>query len=342
MCRSTERHRLRLAALAATCILVATAAPAASYPGIGRAATPAEIEAWDIDVRPDFQGLPKGSGSVAKGQEIWEARCASCHGVFGESNQVFPPLVGGTSAEDIKTGRVKSLTSPDQGRTTFMKLATLSTLWDYVRRAMPWNAPKSLGVDEVYAVVAYMLNLADIVPADFVLDERNIAQVQAKLPNRNGMTLAHGLRAVDGPPDVRNRACMKDCPTEARLASSLPAHARDSHGNLAEQSREVGPTRGMPAAAPPDAARSPAMPVAELARSRACLGCHAVDKALVGPAFKDVAARYKGQAGAEAKLVEKVKRGGSGAWGAMAMPANPDLPQQDAVALVRWILAGGL
>ena len=60
------------------------------------------MAAWDIDVRPDFKGLPKGSGSVEKGQELWEAKCAHCHGVFGESNEVFSPLIGGTSAEDIK------------------------------------------------------------------------------------------------------------------------------------------------------------------------------------------------------------------------------------------------
>ena len=82
------------------------------YPGIGRTATPAEINAWDIDVRPDFTGLPPGSGSVAKGQEVWEAKCASCHGTFGESNEVFSPLVGGTTVEDIKIGRVKALREP--------------------------------------------------------------------------------------------------------------------------------------------------------------------------------------------------------------------------------------
>ena len=77
--------------LAAACLLVAAgaqaqSAPAAAYPGIGRAATPAELLAWDIDVRPDFKGLPSGSGTVEQGMQVWEAKCASCHGVFGESN----------------------------------------------------------------------------------------------------------------------------------------------------------------------------------------------------------------------------------------------------------------
>ena len=71
-----------------------------SYGAIGRAATPAELAAWDIDVRPDFKGLPKGSGSVAQGMEVWEGKCASCHGIFGESNEVFAPLTGGSTKQD--------------------------------------------------------------------------------------------------------------------------------------------------------------------------------------------------------------------------------------------------
>ena len=125
-------------------------------------------------MRPDFQGLPSGSGSVAQGQDIWEGKCASCHGVFGESNLVFNPIVGGTTKDDIKTGHVAMLLRKDYpARTTFMKLAQMSTLWDYVNRAMPWNAPKSLKTDEVYAVVAYLLNLAEIVPDNFVLSDKH-------------------------------------------------------------------------------------------------------------------------------------------------------------------------
>jgi cytochrome c len=316
------------------------------YPGIGRTATPAEIAAWDIDVRPDFKGLPKGSGSVAKGQDIWDAKCASCHGTFGESNEVFTPLVGGTTKEDIATGRVKALVTGDVARTTIMKVSTLSTLWDYINRAMPWNAPKSLKTDEVYAVVAYLLNLADVLPGDFVLSDRNIAEVQAMLPNRNGTTRSHGMWDVNGKPDVHNVACMKDCPTEAKLASTLPDFARSAHGNLAEQNRPVGGVRGAntptDAQAPaPQVAKSAARSdIAELAGRKACLSCHSVDKKVVGPAFVDVAARYKGDPGAEARLLEKLKHGGSGAWGPIPMPPNPDLPDADAKALVQWVLLG--
>jgi cytochrome c len=291
----------------------------AQFPGVGRPATPAEIAAWDIDVRADFKGLPPGSGSVARGQEIWESKCASCHGTFGESNEVFTPLVGGTTAADIASGRVKSLRSPETARTTLMKLSTISTLWDYIHRAMPWDAPKSLAADDVYAVVAYLLNLGDILPADFVLSNANIAEVQKRLPNRDGTTREHGLWDVRGKGDVANTACMKNCATEIRVASSLPDHAKGDHGDLAAQNRPVG-----------DAA--------DLARRKACLSCHGVDKRIVGPAFRDVAALYKGQAGIEAKLAEKLRRGGGGNWGPLAMPPNPDLAEADAAALVKWVL----
>ena len=79
------------------------------FQNIGRTATAQEIKAWDIDVRPDFKGLPKGQGSVKQGEVVWEAQCASCHGSFGESAEVFTPIAGGTTADDMKTGRVKSL-----------------------------------------------------------------------------------------------------------------------------------------------------------------------------------------------------------------------------------------
>ncbi|APV51125.1 cytochrome C [Betaproteobacteria bacterium GR16-43] len=323
----TRIFRLALAVLG----LLACAAQAQSkFPGVGRPATPAEIAAWDIDVRPDFKGLPPGSGSVAKGQEVWEAKCASCHGTFGESNEVFQPIVGGTTAEDIRTGRVKSLATGGEARTTLMKLSTISTLWDYVNRAMPWNAPKSLTTEEVYAVVAYILNLGDIVPGDFVLSDRNIADVQKRLPNRNGTSRRHGLWDVKGQPDVKNVACMSNCATDVKMASALPEYARDSHGDLTVQQRRIGA-----AAAPP----APQSPQLALAQGKTCTACHGIDKRALGPAFHEVAAKYRGQAGIEARLVEKVKQGGSGSWGAVPMPPQ-DVSDAEARSLVQWILAG--
>lgn len=238
--------RLSLVAAALAVSGVVQAAAPQQFSGIGRTATPAEIKAWDIDVRPDFKGLPVGSGSVAKGQDVWENQCASCHGIFGESGEVFTPIVGGTTAEDIKTGRVKNLTRLDYPqRTTLMKVPTVSTLWDYINRAMPWTSPKSLTTEEVYAVTAYILHMGDILPADFVMSDKNIAEVQARMPNRNGMTTKHGLWDVKGKPDVKNVACMKDCKKEVKVTSFLPGSAIDSHGNLIEQNRPIGPVRGL-------------------------------------------------------------------------------------------------
>ena len=252
---------------ALTALLLACAAASVladgktGFPGIGRAATPQEVAAWDIDVRPDFKGLPAGSGSVAKGQEVWEGKCASCHGFFGESNETFSALVGGTTAEDIKTGRVAALKRTDfPGRTTLMKVSHLSTLWDYINRAMPWTQPKSLSVEEVYAATAYLLHLGGVVPADFTLSDQNMTAVQQRLPNRNGKTSAHAMwpgKELGGSakPDVMATACMKGCPVETKVASILPDFARNAHGNLAEQNRPVGAQRGADTSKP-ESARS--------------------------------------------------------------------------------------
>jgi cytochrome c len=237
---------------------------------------------------------------------------------------------------------VKALVTGDVARTTLMKVSTVSTLWDYINRAMPWNAPKSLSADEVYSVLAYLLNLGEIVPGDFVLSDANIAEVQKRMPNRNGMQREHGLWDVKGKPDVRNVACMKDCAVSATVASGLPEHAKGAHGNLREQNRPVGPARGIDTSggAPAPAAVAAASPSLALAQAKGCMACHGVDKRLVGPGYQEIAAKYKGEAGADTKLAAKVKAGGSGVWGAIPMPPNPGLSEEETASLVRWILSG--
>ena len=347
-------------------LLVAGAATSAMafdrYQGIGRPATTAEVKAWDIDVRPDFVGLPKGSGNVDRGMELWETHCASCHGVFGESNEVFTPIVGGTTLKDIETGRVEALvTGSSPQRTTLMKVPTVSTLFDYIQRAMPWTAPKSLSPDDVYAILAYLLNLAEVVPADFELSDENIREVQERMPNRNGMTTDHGMWpgasqakggiGNGGTPDVKNVACMKDCKKEVVVASALPDYAQDAHGNLAEQNRPVGQTRGKPTGAPAEgsadgakegAAAAPAAGAATLALANAkgCMACHGVANKIVGPGYNEIAQKYQGQADVEAKLVAKVKSGGQGVWGAVPMPPQGHVKDEELAQLVKWILEG--
>ncbi len=352
-------------AFAASLVVVAEFAHAqgAAYPGVGRAATAKEIKAWDIDVRPDFKGLPPGSGSVAKGMEVWEGKCASCHGIFGESNEVFSPIIGGTTKNDVKSGRVARLTDESfPGRTTMMKLPTVSTLWDYINRAMPWTQPKSLTVEEVYGVTAYILHLGEVLPADFVLSDKNIAEVQKLLPNRNGMTTEHAMWPGAGigrrTPDVKALACMKDCGPAPTLASSLPEYARDAHGNLLEQNRPVGAQRGAdtsrpapaagvqgapnpaPAApAPKPEASSAAAAAIALTQKYACGACHGMDNKIVGPGFREIAKKYAGRADGLSYLAGKIKGGGAGVWGAIPMPAQT-LGEADAKAIAQWLVDG--
>lgn len=312
------------------------------FPGIGRPATPAEVKAWDIDVRADFVGLPKGSGSVEFGQKVWDEKCASCHGTFGESNEVFTPIVGGTTAADIKSGRVRALISGDYPqRTTLMKLSSIASMWDYINRAMPWNAPKSLSVEEVYGVTAYILHMGDILPANFVMSDANIREVQNRLPNRNGMTRAHGMWDVKGQPDIRNVACMKDCEKSVAISSALPDYARNAHGNLSEQNRLIGAVRGVNTSAPGAAAKAQvaANPAKALADKHACMACHGVANKIVGPGFKEVQSKYQGKLDADA-LGKKIQAGGSGVWGSIPMPAQAGLSADDARILAKWILEG--
>ena len=334
------------------------AQPAGKYPGVGRSATPLEVQAWDIDVRPDFKGLPSGSGSVAQGQDIWEAKCASCHGIFGESNEVFSPLIGGTTADDVRTGRVARLLDPSYpGRTTLMKVSTLSSLWDYINRAMPWNQPKSLSPDEVYAVTAFMLNLGNVVPDDFILSDKTMGLAQSRMPNRNGMTTAHALwpgKEFGGKasPDVSSTACMKNCPADSGLVSLLPDFARTAHGNLAEQNRPVGPQRGVDTRLPASSFKAegvsagttmaktekPAASAAAIALTtkHACNACHGMTQKAVGPSLTDIAKKYEGQTD---YLARKIKSGGAGVWGPIMMPPQ-SLPDTDARTIAEWLATG--
>ena len=171
--------------------------------GLGRPALPAEIRAWDRDVRPDGQGLPDGKGSVAQGEEIYQERCAACHGDFGEGVGRWPALAGGQD----------SLSDDRPLKTVGSYWPYLSTVWDYVNRAMPYGDAATLSADETYALVAYILYLNDIVTEeDFVLTRENLPSIQ--LPNRPG------FRDDDRPqaeyPLFRDH-CTKDCKADVRI-----------------------------------------------------------------------------------------------------------------------------
>ena len=326
------RHSLAVAVLLyAVAASAADVQPAGRF-GLGKPATREEIAGWDIDVRPDGAGLPRGHGTVAQGQEIYDAQCANCHGTFGESNS-YLPIAGG----------VGTLGSDQPIRTTGSKLNYATTLFDYIRRAMPFNNPQTLSADEVYALTAYMLNLNDILPADVALDQDSLPKL--KMPNRDGFTTAHGLGRRDGKPDTANVACMSRCAKDIRLSSEMPAYALGVHGDLAEQRRGIGAMGGLKTTA---AAASAATSDAgiDLAKRLGCFACHGVDAALVGPGFRAIAGRYRADGSrsrvddAELRLLAKLKTGGAGAWGPLPMPAQPQVSDVDGHAVIRWILDG--
>lgn len=152
--------------------------PAGMEPGagehfkLGRAATPEEVAAWDIDVRPDGLGLPEGRGTVAHGMEIYDENCASCHGDFGEAVGRWPVLAGGQG----------TLQAERPEKTIGSYWPYLSTVYDYVRRAMPFGNARSLSDDDVYALTAYLLYLNDVVTdEEFELSKENFTEIQ--LPN---------------------------------------------------------------------------------------------------------------------------------------------------------------
>lgn len=170
--------------------------------GIGKTATDEEIAGWDIDIRPDGMGLPEGSGSVEDGEMLYEGKCASCHGSFGEGVGRNPILAGGEG----------TLTSERPEKTVGSYWPYASTLWDYIHRAMPFPQPQSMSDEEVYAITAYVLYLNDLVEDDFVLTADNLASVE--MPNKDGFFF-------DDRPDTSNTACMKDCkdPDSVRIVS---------------------------------------------------------------------------------------------------------------------------
>ena len=184
-------RELCIAAFAVFALACATSAQAQSRYGIGRSATPAEIAGWNIDVDRDGNNLPPGSGTVSHGSEIFDEQCAACHGARGEGG-IGDQLVDGQG----------TLATSKPVRTIGSYWPYAPTLFDYIRRAMPQNAPQSLSNEEVYAVSAYLLHLNGLLPAEATLDAKSLSAI--KMPNRN-------MFVGESRPDVKNTACMTDC-----------------------------------------------------------------------------------------------------------------------------------
>jgi S-disulfanyl-L-cysteine oxidoreductase SoxD len=181
--------RSRISIAAASLIIVSGAAASAprllaqspSF-GVGRAPTADELKAIDIEVMPDGRGLPPGSGTARAGKDVYASRCATCHGPTGKEGP-----------QDVLVGGKGTLNTSKPLKTVGSYWPYATTLWDYIRRAMPFDHPGTMSSDDVYAATAYLLFLNGIVGESDVLDQTTLPRVQ--MPNRNGF--------VDDPrPDV--------------------------------------------------------------------------------------------------------------------------------------------
>jgi S-disulfanyl-L-cysteine oxidoreductase SoxD len=155
---------MRSTLLVAAALVLATSA-AAETPGLGQSVKEADLALWDISIGPDGAGLPPGSGTAAQGKTVYEQKCELCHGKAGE---------GGRNAKLVST--------TERTVTNYVPHAT--TLFDFTRRAMPWQQPKTLTADETYAVTAYILALAKIIGENDVMNAQTLPKVQ--MPNRDG------------------------------------------------------------------------------------------------------------------------------------------------------------
>ena len=259
---------LQAAALAA---LIAAPAAAGEF-GLGREATPEEVAAWDIDVRPDGQGLPEGSGDVYTGEEVYLDRCAICHGDFGEGAGRWPVLVGGQGT--LRNDRpVKTIGS-------YWPYA--STVWDYIHRAMPFGDAQSLTDDEVYAITAYLLYMNDIVTDDeFELSNENFAEIV--MPNEPNFIYDD---RPDYPLTMAGAPCMTDCKDSVEITKRAavldvtPEGETDDGESMTEEDQAAAePEAETEVAATEDATEKPAAEVT--AASKTTETANAADPALI-------------------------------------------------------------
>jgi len=192
--RSVKKILVILAATTVTaCATHERVSSSSPAPKLGKPISEQSLVAWNIDVRtPDSLGLPSGSGTIAAGQKVYEAQCLACHGEGAKGGAVFGTMVGG----------IGSFTTGTRVLTPGSMYPYPGVLFDYIKRAMPMNAPQSLSNDEVYAVTGYLLHLNGLVAADATMNRQTLAAVQ--MPNRDGFI-------VDDRPDVKAVRCMDNC-----------------------------------------------------------------------------------------------------------------------------------
>ena len=197
---------------------------AGSY-GIGREAMAEEVAAWDTDIRPDGLGLPVGSGDVLTGEELFVEKCSMCHGEFGEAVGRWPVLAGGFGTLDRK----------DPVKTIGSYWPYLSTVYDYVQRAMPFGEAASLSNDETYALVAYLMYVNDLMDDEFVLSNENFTEV--RLRNEDNFFMDDRLETEF--PLFTQEACMTNCKETVEITM---------HASMLDVTPDSGVVRAAPAA----------------------------------------------------------------------------------------------
>ena len=323
-------------------VLAAEPRSAPKY-GFGQAPTPEQIAAWDIDVRPDGKGLPPGRGTVAEGQAIYDVKCASCHGTFGESTDTWP-----SPAASVRSRPTSRCAPPAASSPTRRRSGTTSTARC---RSQPEDADarRGLRADGVRAAPVGHPSRRR------ALDRESLPKL--KLPNRDGFTTDHGFMRRDGKPDVMNTLCMTNCGAEVRLSSEYPglrprlawqprrADARPRSGRRHRRfTRHQVRVRRWPRPARRERRRrrNPRHPdPAAMVKQAGCTACHAVASRVVGPGFREIAAKYAGDAGRPRRSSPpRCVRAGVGVWGQIPMPPQAQVKEADARTMVQWILGG--
>jgi mono/diheme cytochrome c family protein len=182
---STREFRIAALASASFAVLWGASVNAQEGPGLGQPVSVADAAPWDISIQPDGTGLPPGSGNAATGAQLYTTYCVACHGVDG-AGQPNDKLVGGQG----------TLTQLRQTRTVGSYWPYATTIFDYIRRAMPFTTPESLTNDQVYALTAYLLAENGIIKQNDTMNAQTLPKVE--MPNRDGFIMAYPKRADRG------------------------------------------------------------------------------------------------------------------------------------------------
>lgn len=318
----------------------------------GRVATANELKAWDLDALPDGSGLPEGEGSVEEGDELYEAQCASCHGDFGSGGNGYPQLTGGNQSKDengvvitLKNQRVYGSTdAPKRTIGTYWPVPT--TLFTYIRDAMPYAHPKSLSANETYAITAYLLAQDGIkidgvaMDEEFVLNKEKLAKVT--LANRNGFYPdIDGKNGTDPIENVRafyadraaNIGSGTRCMTDCKDPGGKDGKTEPSVVKIGYEMSDVSPAYSTVRDLPPEVENTN-ISKAEKMYNDSCKLCHATDN-MGAPAVGDADVWHSLMEKGKDKILANAINGLGG------MPpkgGNMDLSDEDMKSIVDFMI----